>query len=138
MGILISAGHNLVKICDLGSACETNEIEPTPYLVSRFYRAPEIILGHRYGPSSDVFAMGSTLYELFTGRILFPGRTNNDMLRLMMEVKGKIPHKMIKSGTCTTMGRGLEPLWKQHFDDNLDFKYYDTDKVTRKKAKRDK
>merc|ERR1719401_426011 len=42
--ILISAGHNLVKICDLGSAMEPTEVEITPYLVSRFYRAPEISL----------------------------------------------------------------------------------------------
>merc|ERR1712216_568269 len=40
--ILISAGHNIVKICDLGSAMEFTEVDTTPYLVSRFYRAPEI------------------------------------------------------------------------------------------------
>lgn len=124
--ILISAGHNIVKICDLGSAMDVTEVDTTPYLVSRFYRAPEVILGKEYGASIDVFAMGCTVYELFTGKILFPGRTNNDMLRLFMELKGKIPHKMIKSGQ----------LWKQHFDDNLDFKYKDTDKATRKKVMR--
>jgi len=121
--ILITAGHNLVKICDLGSAVELTEIEPTPYLVSRFYRAPEICLGAKYGPPSDIWAMGASLCELFTGKILFPGKSNNDMLRLFMEVKGKIPHKMIKSGMT----------WKQHFDENFDFKYLASDKVTRKK-----
>lgn len=124
--ILISAGHNVVKICDLGSAMELTEVEPTPYLVSRFYRSPEIILGAKYAFPLDVFAMGCTLFELFTGKILFPGRTNNDMLRLFMEVKGKFPHKMIKSGA----------FWKQHFDDNLDFRYQDTNKATRKKVTR--
>mmetsp|Transcript_80003 Transcript_80003/g.226494 ORF Transcript_80003/g.226494 Transcript_80003/m.226494 type:complete len:634 (-) Transcript_80003:108-2009(-) len=124
--ILISAGHNVVKICDLGSAMDLTEVDVTPYLVSRFYRAPEIVLGKEYTAAVDVFAMGSTLYELFTGKILFPGRTNNDMMRLYMEVKGKLPHKMIKSGQ----------LWKQHFDENLDFKYQDTNKATRKKITR--
>ena len=33
--------------------------------------------------------MFSTLFELFTGKIMFPGRSNNHMLRLMMEMKGK-------------------------------------------------
>merc|ERR1719215_1845708 len=121
--ILITAGHNLVKICDLGSAVELTEVEQTPYLVSRYYRAPEICLGAKYGPPSDVWALGTSLCELFTGKILFPGKSNNDMLRLFMEVKGKIPHKMIKSGMT----------WKQHFDENLDFKYLSYDKVTRKK-----
>jgi len=124
--ILISAGHNIVKICDLGSAMDFTEVDTAPYLVSRFYRAPEIILGKEYGSPIDMFAMGATVYELFTGKILFPGRTNNDMLRLFMEIKGKLPHKMIKSGQ----------LWKQHFDDNLDFKYQDTNKATRKKVMR--
>jgi len=124
--ILISAGHNVVKLCDLGSAMDISEADPTPYLVSRFYRAPEIVLGKEYGFPVDVFAMGCTLCELFIGKILFPGRTNNDMIRLFMEVKGKFPHKVIKSGQ----------LWKQHFDDNFDFKYQDTNKATRKKVTR--
>jgi len=124
--ILISAGHNIVKICDLGSTTELTEVEITPYLVSRFYRAPEIILGIKYGIACDVFAMGCSLYELFTGKILFAGRSNNDMMRLFMEVKGKVPHKMIKSGQ----------LWKTHFDENLDFKFEDYDKATRKKRER--
>lgn len=124
--ILITAGHNLVKICDLGSAVEFTEVEPTPYLVSRFYRSPEITLGAKYGPPADIWALGSSLCELFTGKILFPGKSNNDMLRLYMELKGKIPHKLIKSGIT----------WKQHFDENLDFKYLAYDKVTRKKVTR--
>ena len=32
----------LLKLCDFGSACHVSEMEITPYLVSRFYRAPEI------------------------------------------------------------------------------------------------
>lgn len=124
--ILISAGHNVVKICDLGSAMELTEVEPTPYLVSRFYRAPEIVLAAKYSFPLDVFAMGCTLFELFTGKILFQGKNNNDMMRLYMEVKGKLPNKLIKSGNC----------WKQHFDENMDFKYADTNKATRKKIVR--
>jgi len=124
--ILISAGHNIVKICDLGSAMELTEVEVTPYLVSRFYRAPEIVLGMKYGPQIDTFAIGATLCELFTGKILFAGKSNNDMLKKFMDVKGKFPHKMIKSGTT----------WKQHFNEELDFKFLDYDKVTRKKKLR--
>lgn len=111
--LLISAGHNVVKICDLGSALELTQVEATSYIVSRFYRAPEIILGKEATFPVDVFAMGASLCELFTGGILLPGRSNNDMLRVLMELKGKLPHKLIKSG----------PLWKKHFDDNLDFKW---------------
>jgi serine/threonine protein kinase len=38
-----------VKICDFGSAMWAGENEITPYLVSRFYRPPEVVLGGKYG-----------------------------------------------------------------------------------------
>ena len=37
----------------------------------------------------DLWSVAVCLYELFTGHVMFPGRTNNEMLRLMMAVKGK-------------------------------------------------
>lgn len=80
--------RTMVKLCDFGSAMFSGDNEITPYLVSRFYRAPEVILGLPYDHPMDMWSIGCVLYELFTGRILFPGRTNNDMLKLMMEVKG--------------------------------------------------
>jgi serine/threonine-protein kinase PRP4 len=124
--ILISEGHNVVKFCDLGTALELKDVAISPYLVSRFYRAPEIILGCEYTVAVDVFALGATLYELFTGKILFSSKTNNDALRKIMEVKGKIPKNIIKKGM----------LWKTHFDDNLDFKFVDDDKYTKEQVTR--
>jgi serine/threonine-protein kinase PRP4 len=55
-----------------------------------------IVLGVPYDPSLDVWSIGCTLYELYTGKILFPGRSNNQMLLLMMELKGRFNSKMIK------------------------------------------
>ena len=49
--ILINERLNKIKLCDLGSAMFAGGNEPTPYLVSRFYRAPEVILGLPYGTS---------------------------------------------------------------------------------------
>jgi serine/threonine-protein kinase PRP4 len=40
--ILVNEKMNMVKVCDLGSAMKSEHCEPTPLLVSRFYRAPEI------------------------------------------------------------------------------------------------
>ena len=48
--ILINSRMNKIKLCDMGSALLAGAAnEPTPYLVSRFYRAPEVILGLPYG-----------------------------------------------------------------------------------------
>ena len=41
--------RTVVKLCDFGSAMFSGDNEITPYLVSRFYRAPEVILGLPYG-----------------------------------------------------------------------------------------
>ena len=40
--ILVSESTGRLKLCDFGSAMHAGENEATPYLVSRFYRAPEI------------------------------------------------------------------------------------------------
>ncbi|CDJ67787.1 hypothetical protein ENH_00041580 [Eimeria necatrix] len=62
---------NVIKVCDFGSAADFAENAPTAYLVSRFYRAPEIIVGAKYGPQIDVWAAAATLFELATGQVLF-------------------------------------------------------------------
>jgi len=38
----VNEQKTVLKLCDLGSASDANENDITPYLVSRFYRAPEI------------------------------------------------------------------------------------------------
>ena len=118
--ILVNEGRNMLKICDLGSASPTTENITAPYLVSRFYRAPEIILGLPYDTGIDVWSIGCTLFELYSGKILFTGRNNNGMLRSIMECRGRFPHKLLRKGTLTY----------NYFDDLLNFQAIDEDRVT--------
>eukprot|EP00088_Acartia_fossae_P066551 TRINITY_DN8259_c0_g1_i3.p1 TRINITY_DN8259_c0_g1~~TRINITY_DN8259_c0_g1_i3.p1 ORF type:complete len:934 (+),score=288.34 TRINITY_DN8259_c0_g1_i3:58-2859(+) len=120
--ILVNESKLLLKLCDFGSAAHVAEGEITPYLVSRFYRAPEVILGLKYDFMVDLWATGCTIYELATGKIMFPGTTNNHMLKLFMDFKGKIPNKVIRKGQFKD----------QHFDHNCCFMYRDIDKVTQR------
>jgi serine/threonine-protein kinase PRP4 len=92
-----------IKICDFGSALSQDEIFITSELVSRFYRPPEIFLGCQYDTKIDIWSIGCTLYELYTGKILFPGRHNNEMLKLIMQVKGKIPNRILKKGQFSSL-----------------------------------
>lgn len=65
--ILISKDTKSLKLCDFGTAFNVDEATVVEYLVSRFYRAPEIIIGYPYDTSIDIWATGCTLFELFTG-----------------------------------------------------------------------
>ncbi|XP_043261585.1 serine/threonine-protein kinase PRP4 homolog [Colletes gigas] len=118
--ILVSESKLVLKLCDFGSASHAHENEITPYLVSRFYRAPEIILGIPYDFGIDMWSVGCTIYELYTGKIMFSGKTNNQMLKFFMDLKGKMPNKLIRKGTFKD----------QHFDTNCNFLYHEVDKVT--------
>ncbi|CAH8640104.1 unnamed protein product [Heterobilharzia americana] len=120
--ILVNESKILLKLSDFGSASTIQDNDITPYLVSRFYRAPEIILGVPYDYNVDLWSTSVTLFELHTGQIMFPGKTNNEMLRLMMEVKGRIPGRVIRRGMFRT----------QHFDEQCNFLYHEVDKVTQK------
>lgn len=66
-----------VKICDFGSAKMIKvDTKSTPYIVSRYYRAPELILGKLdYNEKIDIFAAGCIIAELFMLTPLFPGKT---------------------------------------------------------------
>ncbi|XP_068660284.1 uncharacterized protein [Aristolochia californica] len=124
--MLVNEAKNVLKLCDFGNAMFAGKNEITPYLVSRFYRAPEIILGLPYDHPLDVWSVGCCLYELYTGKVLFPGPSNNDMLRLHMEFKGPFSKKMLRKGAFTD----------QHFDLDLNFHATEEDPVTKKAVKR--
>lgn len=95
--ILVNQERSKLKICDLGTASKAEDAEITPYLVSRFYRAPEVILGMPFEYGIDMWSIGCTLFELYTGRILFAGGDNNQMLRVIQECRGKFPKRVIKN-----------------------------------------
>eukprot|EP01107_Rhizomastix_libera_P017628 TRINITY_DN861_c1_g1_i3.p1 TRINITY_DN861_c1_g1~~TRINITY_DN861_c1_g1_i3.p1 ORF type:complete len:380 (-),score=110.91 TRINITY_DN861_c1_g1_i3:118-1257(-) len=107
--ILVNETRTSVKICDLGSAAEQHENDITEYLASRFYRPPEVVLGLPYGYAVDVWSMGCCIFEIFTGKILFPGRSNNEMMRLFLELKGQFPKKLLSKAAFR----------EKHFDEDL-------------------
>lgn len=120
--ILVNESKLTLKLCDFGSAGHVQDQEIAPYLVSRFYRAPEIMLGipHDYG--IDLWSIAVTIYEVYTGKIMFPGKSNNHMLKLFTEVKGKYPNKLVRRAQFRD----------QHFDANCNLLYHEVDKVTQR------
>ena len=77
----------LINVIDFGSSCFENE-KIYYYIQSRFYRAPEIILGIQYTTAIDMWSLGCILAELFIGRPLFPGESEHVQLIYIMQVLG--------------------------------------------------
>lgn len=86
-----------LKVIDFGSACFTDERLYT-YIQSRFYRAPEVILGAPYSCSIDVWSFGLILAELYLGYPLFPGENEQEQLMYIAEYLGNPPNEVL--ATC--------------------------------------
>jgi serine/threonine protein kinase len=58
-------------------------------VVTLWYRAPDVLLGSRtYNTSIDIWSAGCIMAEMFTGRPLFPGTTNEDQLLKIFRLMG--------------------------------------------------
>ena len=85
--------EGIVKICDFGSAKLLNESLNTPYIVSRYYRAPELILAcSDYSEKIEIWAIGCIFAEFLTLRPLFPGKTEGSQLIEQIAILG-LPSK---------------------------------------------
>ncbi|XP_006000439.1 dual specificity tyrosine-phosphorylation-regulated kinase 3 [Latimeria chalumnae] len=93
--LLKQQGRSGIKVIDFGSSCFEHQRVYT-YIQSRFYRAPEVILGARYGMPIDMWSFGCILAELLTGYPLFPGEDEGDQLACMMELLGPPPQKLLE------------------------------------------
>jgi dual specificity tyrosine-phosphorylation-regulated kinase 2/3/4 len=79
-----------IKVIDFGSGCYENERIYT-YIQSRFYRAPEIMLGIPYTCSIDMWSFACILVEIHVGFPLFPGENEQEQFARIMEVIGVPP-----------------------------------------------
>ncbi|XP_006900957.1 PREDICTED: homeodomain-interacting protein kinase 4 [Elephantulus edwardii] len=79
-----------VKVIDFGSASIFSEVRyvKEPYIQSRFYRAPEILLGLPFCEKVDVWSLGCVMAELHLGWPLYPGNNEYDQVRYICETQG--------------------------------------------------
>ncbi|CAF0827640.1 unnamed protein product [Rotaria sordida] len=92
--LLKQQGRSGIKVIDFGSSCFEHQRVYT-YIQSRFYRAPEIILGAKYGLPIDMWSLGCILSELLTGMPLFPGEDEADQLSCVIELIGMPSQKVL-------------------------------------------
>lgn len=96
--LLVRKGRSALRVIDFGSGCDEDKRMFT-YIQSRFYRAPEVILGLPYGRPIDVWSFGCILAELYTGLPLFPGESERQQLQCIMETCGAPPMSMLAAAT---------------------------------------
>lgn len=87
-----------LKVADFGLArsiasLENDNVENpvlTDYVATRWYRAPEILLGStRYTKGVDMWSVGCILGELLGGKPMFPGTSTMNQLDRIIEVTGR-------------------------------------------------
>jgi serine/threonine protein kinase len=107
-----------ILICDFGDYCNIDE-EQDEEFGTRYYRAPEIILLGDCNSKVDIWALGCTIYEILTGRILFdPSKDekkdrNYHHLLNIVETCGNFSKKFLKN----------TKLSKKYFNDKYNLKY---------------
>jgi len=91
----------LMKVADFGLARSVASLQDdkvaapvlTDYVATRWYRAPEILLGStKYTKGVDMWSVGCILGELLGGKPMFPGTSTMNQLDKILEVTGK-PNK---------------------------------------------
>lgn len=78
-----------LKILDFGLARTAGTgFMMTPYVVTRYYRAPEVILGMGYQANVDIWSVGCIMAELIRGTVMFPGSDHIDQWNKIIEQLG--------------------------------------------------
>uniref|UniRef100_A0A673XNB5 mitogen-activated protein kinase n=1 Tax=Salmo trutta TaxID=8032 RepID=A0A673XNB5_SALTR len=77
-----------LKILDFGLARQADS-EMTGYVVTRWYRAPEVILSWmHYTQTVDIWSVGCIMAEMLSGKPLFKGNDHLDQLTEIMKITG--------------------------------------------------
>ncbi|XP_041114000.1 homeodomain-interacting protein kinase 2-like isoform X1 [Polyodon spathula] len=106
-----------VKVIDFGSASHVSKAVCSTYLQSRYYRAPEIILGLAFCEAIDMWSLGCVMAELFLGWPLYPGASEYDQIRYVSQTQGLPAEYLLSAGTKTTRFFNRDPgsaypLWR--------------------------
>lgn len=100
--ILVSATCD-IKICDFGLARYVDPVDGpandmTEYVVTRWYRAPELLLSNdEYSSAIDMWSAGCIIAELYHGKPLFPGMDVKNQLEEICQRLGKPSSEEIAS-----------------------------------------
>lgn len=76
-------GDLKARLCDFGMVQHSKAKAFSEYVGMRWYRAPEVLLGHTYGCGADVWSYGCVVAEMALGRPLLAGIDQEESARFM-------------------------------------------------------
>jgi len=103
--IIFDLDKNQLKVTDFGIACLTDNSRTRTGTVlgSPYYMSPEQIAGKKVDGRSDLFSLGVTMYQLFTGHLPFEGDSMASLLYQITNEKPKgIRKRRAELPTCVT------------------------------------
>ena len=111
--ILVDPDTQVLKLCDFGSAksVKINE-ESVSYICSRYYRAPELILGATaYTKSVDIWSIGCVFAEILLRDPIFKTSKSKYMFAQFIKVLGKpTPHEIISMNGKSTYDESFNSI----------------------------
>uniref|UniRef100_A0A8C4HUW3 Protein kinase domain-containing protein n=1 Tax=Dicentrarchus labrax TaxID=13489 RepID=A0A8C4HUW3_DICLA len=90
-----------VKLIDFGLARPVSAVEPGVCVQTTWYRAPEVMLHLPFDEAIDMWSLGLVAAELATGSPLYPGDTDYDVLRFILETQGQPADDVLDRGMGT-------------------------------------
>jgi len=124
--ILYNKDTDTLKVTDFGVACliDTNKTRTGTVLGSPSYMSPEQLAGKKVDGRSDIFSLGVTLYQLFTGELPFNAdsmaalayKITNDKPKGVRRIRADLP-------TCLSriINKAMEKSPKQRFSNGKTF-----------------
>ena len=102
---MLNESYDAIRVCDFGSALYEDESIITSELVSRYYRAPEIILGIKPNTKIDIWSLGVIMFYLISGGLPFDDKSDNEEA-----IAKKIVYKMVKFKSPTWDDKSKEAI----------------------------
>ena len=100
--VLSKPNSRSVTVIDFGSSCYMYAHQKVhTYIQSRYYRAPEIMLGLGYRTPIDMWSLGCIMVELTTGSPISPAKNEQELMVLQTEILGVPPAHLLECGTRT-------------------------------------
>mmetsp|Transcript_76577 Transcript_76577/g.155441 ORF Transcript_76577/g.155441 Transcript_76577/m.155441 type:complete len:403 (+) Transcript_76577:105-1313(+) len=113
--VLVNSNCDLA-ICDFGLSrgiSEEVEMKLTEYVVTRWYRAPELLCEcETYGPAVDVWSTGCIMGEILARRPLFQGSSTRAQLELIIRLLGSPSDEVLEAVASPAAARIIRNMPK--------------------------